>query len=53
MPDGAKSPAEGDFFIVEMQGAEDGVAKIVDIVTSRLPRRFGLDPVRDIQVLTR
>ena len=52
VPEGAKSPAEGDFFVVEMQGAEDGAAKIVDIVTQRLPRRFELDPVRDIQVLT-
>ena len=52
VPEGAKSPAEGDFFVVEMQGAEDGAAKIIDIVTSRLPRRFELDPVRDIQVLT-
>ena len=30
---------------------EDGVAKIVEIVKERIPARFGLDPVRDIQVL--
>jgi exodeoxyribonuclease V alpha subunit len=52
VPEGARSPAEGDFFIVDMQGPEDGVAKLIDIVTSRLPRRFDLDPVADIQVLT-
>jgi exodeoxyribonuclease V alpha subunit len=52
MPEGAKSPAEGDFFLVDMAGAEDGADKILDIVTARLPRRFGFDPVRDVQVLT-
>ena len=30
---------------------EDGVAKIVEIVRERIPARFHLDPVRDIQVL--
>jgi exodeoxyribonuclease V alpha subunit len=52
VPEGARSPEEGDFFVVDMASAEDGANKIVEIVTSRLPRRFGLDPVREIQVLT-
>ena len=52
VPAGAKSPEEGDFFVVEMASPEDGAAKIIDIVTSRLPKRFGLDPVREVQVLT-
>jgi exodeoxyribonuclease V alpha subunit len=52
VPEGARSPEEGDFFLVETQDAEDGVAKILDIVTRRLPRRYGFDPVADIQVLT-
>lgn len=52
VPEGAKSPDEGDFFVVDMASAEDGANKVVDIVTNRLPRRFGLDPVRDIHVLT-
>ena len=25
--------------------------RIVDLVQSRIPKRFGLDPIRDIQVL--
>jgi exodeoxyribonuclease V alpha subunit len=52
VPAGARGPEDGDFFVVEMQSPEDGAAKIVDIVTHRLPRRWGLDPVRDVQVLT-
>src|SRR5690606_28098590 len=47
------SPAEGsDFFFVGMRSADDGVAKIVEIVANRIPRRFGLDAMRDVQVLT-
>jgi len=35
-----------------MASTEDGVQKNPHIVTTRLPRRFGLDPVREVQVLT-
>jgi exodeoxyribonuclease V alpha subunit len=52
VPEGARSPEEGDFFLVEMASAEDGAAKLLDIVTTRLPKRFGLDPVSEVQVLT-
>ena len=30
---------------------ENAAARIVDLVKTRIPRRFGFDPVRDIQVL--
>ena len=33
------------------RNAEDAAAKIVEIVKDRIPARFGLDPIRDIQVL--
>ena len=50
MPDLA--PAEsGDFYIVDAADAEEGVRKVLAIVRERIPKRFGLDPVRDIQVL--
>jgi exodeoxyribonuclease V alpha subunit len=41
-----------DFFLVERRDAESAAKTIVDLVTTRIPRRFGLDPIRDIQVLT-
>jgi exodeoxyribonuclease V alpha subunit len=41
----------GDFYFVEAADAEDGVRKILTLVRDRIPKRFGLDPVRDIQVL--
>ncbi len=40
-----------DFYFVECRDPEDGAAKVVEIVRERIPRRFGLDPVRDVQVL--
>jgi exodeoxyribonuclease V alpha subunit len=46
-------PVEGgDFFFVEAADAEDGVRKILALVKDRIPKRFGLDPIRDIQVLS-
>ncbi len=52
VPEGAKSAEEGDFFLVEMATPADGAQKVIDIVTNRIPRRWGLDPVRDVHVLT-
>ena len=50
MPDLA--PVEsGDFYFVDAEDAEEGVRKLVAIVRERIPKRFGLNPVRDIQVL--
>ncbi|MDI9850238.1 ATP-dependent RecD-like DNA helicase [Rhodoblastus sp. 17X3] len=51
MPERTKPGQECDFFFVEAADPEDGAAKVVEIVRDRIPRRFGLDPVRDIQVL--
>jgi exodeoxyribonuclease V alpha subunit len=48
------APAEGpaDFHIIEIDSPEDGLAKIVHVVAERIPQRFGLHAVRDIQVLS-
>lgn len=40
-----------DFFVVERRDPEAAVATVLELVRSRIPRRFGLDPVRDVQVL--
>jgi exodeoxyribonuclease V alpha subunit len=52
MPD-ITVPADGetDFYFVEAAEPEDAAAKIVELVKNRIPRRFGFDPIRDIQVL--
>lgn len=42
---------ETDFFFIDASEPEDAMSKIVELVKTRIPRRFGLDPIRDIQVL--
>jgi exodeoxyribonuclease V alpha subunit len=42
----------GDFYFIDAGDPEDAVRKLVAIVRERIPRRFGLDPVRDVQVLS-
>lgn len=41
-----------DFFFLNGGSAEEIQQTVVDLVTTRLPAHFGLDPARDIQVLT-
>ena len=45
------SDGESDFYFVPAEDSEQAVERIIDLVRSYIPRRFGLDPVRDIQVL--
>ena len=42
----------GDFFIIDRRSAEGATELITELVCSRIPRKFGMDPVRDVQVLT-
>ena len=51
MPDLRKPEAESDFYFVEADDPETAVARIVELVKTRIPRRFGLDSIRDVQVL--
>jgi exodeoxyribonuclease V alpha subunit len=43
---------DADFFFLEAQEPEQIAATLTDLVQRRLPRKYGFDPVRDIQVLT-
>ena len=51
MPDLRKPEAGSDFYFIEAGDAETAVPRIIELVKARIPRRFGLDPVRDVQVL--
>ncbi len=51
MPEWPKSGVASDFYYVECTDPEDGAKKVVEIVRDRIPRRFGLDSIRDVQVL--
>ncbi len=52
MPEPPPPGETSDFYVVDASGAEDALAKILEIVGTRIPRRFGLDPMRDVQVIT-
>jgi exodeoxyribonuclease V alpha subunit len=41
-----------DFYVIAADSPEEIQAKLLRVVTERLPQRFGLHPIRDVQVLT-
>ncbi len=45
----AKEPS--DFYFVDASDPDEGVRKLLTMVRDRIPVRFGLDAVRDVQVL--
>jgi exodeoxyribonuclease V alpha subunit len=51
MPEPSRAGEESDFYVVEITDPEVGVRKLIEIVSERIPHRFGLDPVKDVQVL--
>jgi len=47
--------AEGEraeFFVIQKRDADEAADVVRQLVTKRIPQRFGLDPQRDIQVLS-
>ena len=44
--------AEPDFFFIERRTPEEILETIRELVTKRIPARFGLDPLTDLQVLS-
>jgi exodeoxyribonuclease V alpha subunit len=51
IPDLSPPGTETDFYFVQADDPESAVARIIELVKTRIPKRFGLDPIRDIQVL--
>ena len=51
IPNLSKPEGDSDFYFVQADNPETAVPMIIELVNTRIPRRFGLDPVRDIQVL--
>lgn len=41
-----------DFYFIPTDTAEQIYEKLVEVVKTRIPRRFGIHPVRDVQILT-
>jgi exodeoxyribonuclease V alpha subunit len=52
IPESAPTGGTGDFYFVEADDPEAIIGLIKQMTTERIPRKFGLDPFRDVQVLT-
>lgn len=46
------TPADSDFFFIEENEPEQVLATVKALCAERVPKKFGFDPMRDIQVLT-
>ncbi|MBV8524780.1 MAG: ATP-binding domain-containing protein, partial [Acetobacteraceae bacterium] len=46
-----KTLEESDFYFVDAPEPEEGVRKLLAVITQRIPAVFGFDPIRDVQVL--
>ena len=51
IPNLSKPEGDSDFYFVQADNPETAVPMIIELVKTRIPKPFGLDPVRDIQVL--
>lgn len=51
VPDLSPPAGDSDFYFVPAEDPETAVRRIVELVKTRIPRRFGLDPIRDVHVL--
>lgn len=41
-----------DFFFIESETPEDAIAKMLELVSVRIPKKFHFDPTTEVQVLT-
>jgi exodeoxyribonuclease V alpha subunit len=49
---GSSDDQNNDFYFIEQEDPEKVLGIILELITNRIPRRFGFDPVEEIQVLT-
>ena len=52
LPDLESPPGAADFYFIARDDPDAARATLVELVAERIPARFGLDPVADVQVLT-
>jgi exodeoxyribonuclease V alpha subunit len=45
-------PPGSDFYFIQQEDPEKVLATIIELTRERIPGRFGLDPMNDVQVLT-
>ena len=51
LPELPEARADSDFYFIEREEADAIAQTLVEMVKKRIPQKFGLDPVRDVQVL--
>jgi len=51
MPKTPEGKEDSDFYFIEAQEPEEAIRKTLDLVQHRIPQKFGLNPLKDIQVL--
>ena len=51
MPELTNDKALSDFYFIDAAQPEEGIDKIIALVRDRIPKAFGLDTIRDVQVL--
>lgn len=52
LPESAPAGGTGDFFFIETDTPARILDRLLVLLRERIPRRFNLDPARDVQVLT-
>ncbi len=52
IPENTSNPEElSDFYIIEREDPEEALASILEMVKKRIPSRFGVDPLLELQAL--
>jgi len=51
-PKTTRDSPDTDFFFIPREGPDKALSTILELVKYRIPEKFGIDPVDDIQVLT-
>jgi exodeoxyribonuclease V alpha subunit len=52
IPESDSQDRPGDFYIVEAGSPETIMNRMITLIRERIPARFGLDPLKEVQVLT-
>ncbi len=52
LPEKPEGKQESDFYFIQGETPEEIHAKLMQVVTQRIPAHFGLHPINDVQVLT-
>ena len=52
VPRSVTPAADSDLFVIDRRDAQKAAATVVELVSRRIPSRFGFDAIKDIQVLS-